>query len=113
MDDTVTNQPPSTLRFSVRFAWAFLLFPLTASAADSLILPTPTSDERIEYIRRARVWEPTDVSSKDLYNGPEGKLNSAVDQEITCEFFKKKRDEITKHPGCPTQRRAGTSGDVP
>ena len=89
MDDVVTQKPPLFLGLSVRFLWAFLLFPLTAAAGDSPILPQVTSDERIEYIRRARVWEPTDVSSKDLYNGPEGKLNFAVDQEITCDFVPK------------------------
>ena len=73
----------------IRFAWALLLIPLNASAADSRKLPTPTSGERIEYIRRSRVWEPTDVSSKDLYNGPAGKLPFAVDQEIACDFVPK------------------------
>jgi len=89
MNDVGTKIPPSFLGFAVRFVWALLLFPLTASAGDSLKLPTPTSNERIEYIRRARVWEPTDVSAKDLYRGPQGKLNFAVDQEITCDFVPK------------------------
>lgn len=71
---------------SLGFVSALLLFPLTASARDSLTLPTPTSDERTEYIRRARVWEPTDVASKDLFNGPEGRLQFAVDQETPCDF---------------------------
>ena len=35
------------------------------------------------------MWEPTDISSKDLYNGPKGKLDFAVDQEIACEFVPK------------------------
>lgn len=89
MDTVVTTKPPSSPRLSVRFLWALLLFPLTASAGDSLNLPPVTSDERIENIRRARVWEPTDVSSKDLYSGPEGKLEFAADQEITCDFVPK------------------------
>ena len=89
MDDDVTTKHRTPLGWSVRFVGALLLIPSIASAGDSLTLPTPTSDERREYIRRARVWEPTDVSSKDLYNGPKGKLNFAVDQEITCDFVPK------------------------
>jgi hypothetical protein len=89
IDDVATKKPPSSLGFSFLLVWALLLLPLTASGGDSLILPTPTSHERVEYIRRSRVWEPTDVSSKDLYNGPEGKLNFTVDQEITCDFVPK------------------------
>jgi hypothetical protein len=89
MDDVVTQKPPLFLGSSVRFLWAFLLFPLTAGAGENLKLPPVTSDERIEYIRRARVWEATDVSSKDLYNGPQGKLDYTVDQEIHCEFVPK------------------------
>jgi hypothetical protein len=72
-----------------RILCVVMVLPLTAIAGDRLELPKPTSDERIEYIRRARVWEPTDVSSKDLYNGPEGELKLAVDQEVTCDFVPK------------------------
>jgi hypothetical protein len=35
------------------------------------------------------VCEATDVASKDLYNGPEGTLSFAPDEEITCEFVAK------------------------
>jgi hypothetical protein len=82
----VTQKPLSFLGLSVRCLWVLLLFPLIAGAGESVKFPPVTSDERIGYIRRARVWEPTDVASKDLYNGPESKLNYAVDQEINCEF---------------------------
>jgi len=96
MSDVVTTKPPSFPGLSVRFAWVLLLFTLTAYAGDGLRLSTPTSDERTEYIRRARVWEATDVSSKDLYNGPEGKLNFAVDQEIACDFVPKPLAGLTE-----------------
>jgi len=92
----MTKKPPSWLRVLIRFAWAVLLLPLTTSAGDILKLPTPTSNERIEYIRRARVWEPTDVSSRNLYNGPEGELKFPVDQEITCDFFPKPLAGLTE-----------------
>ena len=86
-DERRCDEETSYMGLSLRFVSALLLFPLTASARDSLKLPTPTSDERIEYIRRARVREPTDVASKDLYNGPEGKLKFGVDQEIPLPSF--------------------------
>jgi hypothetical protein len=65
---------------------ALLLIPLVAHAEDRLKLPTPTSQERMDYLRRARVWEPTDVSAKDLYDGPRGRMQYAVDQEVACDF---------------------------
>lgn len=45
-----------------------------------------TKAERLDCIHRARVWEPTDVASKDLYEGPPGKLPFHVDQEVACDF---------------------------
>src|SRR5262245_34605279 len=46
----------------------------------------PTKEERAEAIRRAHVWEPGDVAARDLYNGPKGKLDVPVDQEVACDF---------------------------
>ena len=68
---------------------AIVLASSTVVAAERLTLPTPTSEERIESIRRARVWEPTDVAKKDLYNGPKGRLSVAVGDEIACDFVPK------------------------
>ncbi|HET9156849.1 MAG TPA: hypothetical protein VFN91_09305, partial [Myxococcaceae bacterium] len=49
------------------------LLPLSsARGEDHITLARPTSEERTEAIRRSRVFEPTDVASKDLYNGPAG-----------------------------------------
>lgn len=64
---------------------ALLLLPALAGAAD-LKLPTPTAEDRTRSIRRARVWEPTEVASNDLYNGPAGALAFAVDEEVACDF---------------------------
>jgi hypothetical protein len=68
---------------------AVLFPPWTARGGDRLTFPTPTARERTELIRRSRVWERTDVASKDLYNGPAGKPSFAVDQEIACDFVPK------------------------
>jgi hypothetical protein len=70
-------------------AAALLLLASAGAAAGALELPAPTSTQRLNYLRRARVWESTDVSSKNLYEGPPGKLKFSVDQEITCDFFPK------------------------
>jgi hypothetical protein len=60
-----------------------------SSASERVKLPEPDAKQRLEYIRRARVWEPSDVSAKDLYRGPAGRLPFAVDDEVTCEFVPK------------------------
>ena len=52
----------------------------------ALKLLVVTDEQRDAYLRRARVWEATNVASKDLWNGPKGKLRYAVDQRITCDF---------------------------
>jgi hypothetical protein len=72
-----------------RAAAALLLASSTVLAAEGPKLETPTAEQRIELLRRARVWETTDVKSKDLYNGPRGKLKLAVGAEIACEFVPK------------------------
>jgi hypothetical protein len=89
MRPIVTRRPHAPPGFSARVLGALLFLPLTAGAGEELKLPAPTSQERIEFLRRARVWEPTDVQSKDLYNGPKGDLKFAVDEEITCNFVPK------------------------
>jgi len=55
-------------------------------ASDGAKLPEPDAEQRLEYIRRARVLEPTDVSAQDLYRGPVGRLAFAVDEEVSCDF---------------------------
>jgi hypothetical protein len=42
----------------------------------------------IEAVRRAQVWEPTDVAAKDLKAGPGA---FAPDQEVSCEYFPNKQ----------------------
>ena len=69
------------------------VLPSSASYADDtrvhLQIPKPTANQRLAYIQRARVWEATNVSAKDLYNGPAGRLPFAVDEEVQCDFFPK------------------------
>ena len=53
---------------------ALALAPSHAGVADRVKLPNQTVKERMGYVRRARVWEPTDVAAKNLYDGPDGPL---------------------------------------
>ncbi len=87
---------PSLLPRVVLHSLCALLLPLTARGGDRLTLPVPSESERTEMIRRSRVWEETDVGSKDLYNGPAGKPSFAVDQEIACDFVPKPMPGFTE-----------------
>jgi hypothetical protein len=44
--------------------------------------------ERAAYLRRAQVWLPTDVESKDLLAGPGGKDAFTFDQKVACDYIK-------------------------
>jgi hypothetical protein len=77
-------------------ACAALLLGSTCGAADAPKLSPVTSQERTEYLRRAKVWEPTDVASKNLYDGPRTGPNFAVDQDVTCEFYPKPIGGLTE-----------------
>src|SRR5262245_63729334 len=49
--------------------------------------PRPLSKkERIEFIRRAQVWSPTDVSTVDIRKGPGGKDAFPPDAVVTCDY---------------------------
>jgi hypothetical protein len=45
-----------------------------------------TPAARAEAIARAQVWMPTEVSSKDLYAGPQGAGSFTAGQEVACDF---------------------------
>jgi len=62
---------------------------LPCAAGGEERFPKPTSEERLEYVARARVWEPTDVTAKNLFEGSAGRLPIAVDDEVTCDFVPK------------------------
>jgi hypothetical protein len=67
---------------------------------DHLELPKPTASERIAYISRARVFEPTDVSAKDLYDGPAGRLTFAPDAEVSCDFVPRRMSGWSEKFSC-------------
>src|SRR5262245_9204503 len=59
-----------------------------------------TEDERREYIRRAQVWHPTDVSTRDLARGPVGPRSFAPQQMITCDYLETPRTGTTPKFSC-------------
>ena len=71
---------------------------IAAAASDDF--PAPTDAERLDYIRRARVWEPSDVRSKDLYAGPKGRLPFKPGDEVTCEFVPKQMTGFSEKFSC-------------
>jgi hypothetical protein len=89
----VTKPAWSPVRISAAFAFlsAAIVLPAAAGggADDVSALSHVSAAERLAFLRRARVWEPTDVASKDLYNGPKGTLRYAVDQRVDCDFVPK------------------------
>ena len=52
-----------------------------------------TKDERLDFIRHAQVWQPTNVAEMDLRAGPQGKGAFAFDAMVTCDYVE------TKLPG--------------
>jgi hypothetical protein len=45
-----------------------------------------TSAERKAALRQARLWQPTDTASLDLFAGPSGEDTFTFDQHVTCEY---------------------------
>ena len=82
----------NTRAIVLAFAACSVLSPSASTADDAAVplkLSKTTATQRLESIRKARVWEATDVSAKDLYNGPAGRLAFTVDEEVRCDFVPK------------------------
>ena len=45
-----------------------------------------TAEERAAYLRRAVVWQPTDIASKDFIVGPPGEGSFTFDQQVACDY---------------------------
>lgn len=79
---------------------ALALAPSGSRAGEGGERPKPSSRQRLDYIRRARVWESTDVSTKDLFAGPAGRLPLSVGDEVGCEFVPKPMSGWTEKFSC-------------
>jgi hypothetical protein len=51
-----------------------------------------THENRLELIRRAQVWRPTDVASKDLRTGPMDVKGFQPNETVSCEYRDHKRE---------------------
>ncbi|HEY2749165.1 MAG TPA: hypothetical protein VGL86_31315 [Polyangia bacterium] len=73
-----------------------------AIAASAVIQLAPVSAaERREYLRRARIFEPVDVASRDLAAGPPDPWAAPPGATVSCDFID------------PTSGRVPTSGTTP
>jgi len=64
---------------------AAALFCVIALAA----APSQQTDQRSAAVRRAKVWAPTDVASRNVKAGPSGPLAFDAGQTVTCDFIDK------------------------
>lgn len=64
------------------------LLAATAAAPDPPVhtLDRTTPAERREYLRRAAVWQPSDVEGKDLLAGPRDEGAFPFDAEVACDY---------------------------
>src|SRR4029078_13732838 len=58
---------------------------------------TLSSKERLDFIRRAQVWMPTNVAAMDLRAGPQGPGAVAPGAVVTCDHVQTKRDGYNPH----------------
>jgi hypothetical protein len=62
--------------------------PTSAADPGPRELEEVTKADRAEYLRRAIVWQPTEVASKDLLAGPQGEGSFAFDAQVGCDYMK-------------------------
>jgi hypothetical protein len=59
-----------------------------------------TTSERAEVIKRAQVWKATDVSSKDIWIGPDVKGAFAAGETVTCKYVRERLGGTTPKFAC-------------
>jgi hypothetical protein len=64
--------------------------------ANRYVLP----EQRLDAIRRAQVWEPTDVAAMDLRKGPTGRGAFSPDEVVTCDYKPKQMNGATPKFTC-------------
>ena len=111
----------SRARMVRRFLTASAVAFLASSCAHARHLEKPASPVQVrrQAIRRAQVWQATDVASMDIRMGPQGKGAFAPDEEITCDYVDRKPDGGTRKffcaiaPGDEVKIKYGeTNGEV-
>src|SRR5262245_8992814 len=71
-----------------------------AFGSASQIRPGDIPQERLQTIRRAHVWTPTDVSSMDLRAGPRGPGAFSPEQTVTCDYVDERLEGSTPKFHC-------------
>ena len=79
---------------------ALLFLGFTASTAAQGKAKPPTPEQLKDLIARSKVWMPTDVASKDLWNGPQGDGFFKPGETITCKYLDKKLSGMTPKFAC-------------
>lgn len=74
----------------------------SANAHAKLFEPV-SEDERMDYIRAAQVWQPTDIPHMDIWKGPEDTVRFGFEQRVSCEFIPKKLGGSTSKFLCATE----------
>jgi hypothetical protein len=59
-----------------------------------------TQEARLEFIRKAQVWAPTDVAKMDLRAGPQGPGAFKPNESVTCDYVKVKLPGTSKKFEC-------------
>ncbi len=62
--------------------------------------PTLSPQDRLLILRRSQLWEKTDVASKDLKRGPQGKGAFAPGETVSCTYVERKLDGHTPKFDC-------------
>ena len=88
------------------FIGLFLCAQLAAAADLKVELK---GDDRENYIRRAQVWQPTEVARKNILIGPENEVSAPLDSVVECDYVESKEKLSGRWPKflCKTK-----SGDV-
>jgi hypothetical protein len=66
-------------------------------------LDSVSSEERLRYIRSAQVWQPTDISHMDIWQGPEDTQYLGFEQNLDCDYVPKKPHGTTSKFHCKTK----------
>ncbi|MFL5812472.1 MAG: hypothetical protein ACJ763_02750 [Bdellovibrionia bacterium] len=85
--------------------WMLLFIGLSHEASSPALakaLDPVSKKERLHYIRSAQVWQPTDVSHRDIWRGPEDMLSFNFEQRVDCDYIPKKAEGTTAKFLCKT-----------
>ena len=86
---------------------------------DAPSLKVLTREERLDFIRRAEVWQPTDVAAHDMRRGPGGEHAFSPNESVSCEYVETKFEGKSRKFECLTStgerlriRYGATNGEL-